>query len=319
MRKAASLGGVVRLARQVARQSRGVDVIYANTAKALVIGAIAGKMARRPVVYHLHDILSADHFSWSNRKILQTAAKLGVELTIANSQASAGSLIAAGFDPQRVVVIPNGIDPAPFDAAIADSDRLRRALRQSLGLGEDEPLLGLFGRLSPWKGQHIAIESLESLPGVHLLLVGDALFGEEAYVERLRRLAARPGVEGRVHFVGFRDDVAGVMQGVDVVIHASTSPEPFGRVIVEAMLASRPVVATRGGGASEIIDEWKNGLLCEPCSVKSLAEKVRLILAGGPQVEALVVRGGVSARERFAPGLILQQIETALMRLPKKV
>lgn len=319
MRKAASLGGVVRLARQVARQSRGVDVIYANTAKALVIGAIAGKMARRPVVYHLHDILSADHFSWSNRKILQTAAKLGVALVIANSQASADSLIAAGFDPQRVVVIPNGIDPAPFDAAIADSDRLRRALRQSLGLGEDEPLLGLFGRLSPWKGQHIAIESLESLPGVHLLLVGDALFGEEAYVERLRRLAARPGVEGRVHFVGFRDDVAGVMQGVDVVIHASTSPEPFGRVIVEAMLASRPVVATRGGGASEIIDEGKNGLLCEPCSVKSLAEKVRLILAGGPQVEALVVRGGVSARERFAPGLILQQIETALTRLPKKV
>ena len=319
MRKAASLGGVVRLARRVARQSRGVDIIYANTAKALVIGAIAGKMARRPVVYHLHDILSADHFSWSNRKILQTAAKLGVALVIANSQASADSLIAAGFDPQRVVVIPNGIDPAPFDAAIADSDRLRRALRQSLGLGEDEPLLGLFGRLSPWKGQHIAIESLESLPGVHLLLVGDALFGEEAYVERLRRLAARPGVEGRVHFVGFRDDVAGVMQGVEVVIHASTSPEPFGRVIVEAMLASRPVVATRGGGASEIIDEGKNGLLCEPCSVKSLAEKVRLILAGGPQVEALVVRGGVSARERFAPGLILQQIETALMRLPKKV
>jgi glycosyltransferase involved in cell wall biosynthesis len=177
----------------------------------------------------------------------------------------------------------------------------------------------LFGRLSPWKGQHIAIESLESLPGVHLLLVGDALFGEEAYVERLRRLATRPGLEGRVHFVGFRDDVAGVMQGVDVVIHASTSPEPFGRVIVEALLASRPVVATRGGGASEIIDEGKNGLLCEPCSVKSLAEKVRLILAGGPQVEALVVRGGVSARERFAPGLILQQIETALMRLPKKV
>jgi glycosyltransferase involved in cell wall biosynthesis len=109
------------------------------------------------------------------------------------------------------------------------------------------------------------------------------------------------------------------MQGVDVVIHASTSPEPFGRVIVEAMLASRPVVATRGGGASEIIDEGKNGLLCEPSSVESLAEKVRLILAGGPQVEALVVRGGVSARERFAPGLILQQIETALMRLPKKV
>jgi glycosyltransferase involved in cell wall biosynthesis len=241
-----------------------------------------------------------------------------VALVIANSQASADSLIAAGFDPQRVVVIPNGIDPAPFDAAIADSDRLRRGLRQSLGLGEDEPLLGLFGRLSPWKGQHIAIESLESLPGVHLLLVGDALFGEEAYVERLRKLAARPGVEGRVHFLGFRDDVAGVMQGVDVVIHASTSPEPFGRVIVEAMLGARPVVATRGGGASEIIDEGKNGLLCDASSVKSLAEKVRWILAGGPQVEALVAQGGVSARERFAPGLILQQIETALLRLPKK-
>jgi glycosyltransferase involved in cell wall biosynthesis len=90
-------------------------------------------------------------------------------------------------------------------------------------------------------------------------------------------------------------------------------------VIVEAMLGARPVVATRGGGASEIIDEGKNGLLCDASSVKSLAEKVRWILAGGPQVEALVAQGGVSARERFAPGLILQQIETALLRLPKKV
>ncbi len=295
--KIAASVGVAQLARRVAKVARDIDVIYANTAKALIVATIAGRLARRPVIYHLHDILSADHFSRSNLRLLSMLAKHGAAHVIANSQATADAFIAVGGNCDRITVIYNGIDSVPFDLAIARAERERAAIRASIGL-TDEPLLGLFGRFAPWKGQHVAIEALGRLPGVHLMLVGDALFGEDQYTASIRRQADEQA-PGRVHFMGFRSDVADMMRSSDAVIHCSTAPEPFGRVIVEAMLAARPVVASGAGGAKEIIEDGVTGILCEPNSVESLVAKIRLLIDGNVSVPRLTQAARKNAIQRF--------------------
>lgn len=297
--KASATLGLMGLAKRVASLSRDVDVIYANTAKALVVSVIAGRLSRRPVVYHLHDILSAAHFSKSNLYLLSALAKHGTAHVIANSHATMQSLLDLGGRPESISVVYNGIDPAPFDAAIEASDLDRPAIRKAFGISPDAAVLGLFGRFAQWKGQHVAIEAVRRLPETHLFLVGEALFGEEAYAAELRSVVDKYGLEDRVHFLGFRRDIATVMRACDVVIHCSTSPEPFGRVIAEAMLARRPVIAAAGGGAMEIIQDSVTGRLHKPGCVESLTETVKATLESESSAETMVQEAFRSARRRF--------------------
>lgn len=289
---------VGRLAKRVARAASHVDVIYANTPKALVVSSLAGKLARKPVIYHLHDILSTEHFSVSSLALLVFFGRHFASHTIANSRSSADAYFAAGARQGDVTVVHNGIDVEPFTRANLSSQRHRGAIRESIGVG-DAPLIALFGRFAPWKGQHIALETLRTLPGTHLMLVGDALFGETDYAHRLHEIASREDLRGRVHFMGFQNDVPAMMQAADIVVHCSTAPEPFGRVIVEAMLSRRPIVATRGGGASEIIRDHETGRLVTPGSAKELSEAVTSLIAPQFDLARMLERAERDARERF--------------------
>lgn len=243
------------------KRARHYDVLFANSQKALVVASIAGWIAGRPVVWNLHDILTGDHFSSATRIAAVWCANLLVDRVIVNSEATREAFVAAGGHRQNTTLVYNGIDPAPFDAV---STHQREALRSDLGIGS-VPCVGVFSRLTPWKGQHILLEALTQLPDVHALIVGDALFdGDQEYAQSLRDRVAEAALQDRVHFLGFRSDVPALMKAVDVVVHTSTAPEPFGRVIVEGLLAQRPVVATRAGGATEIIDSGVNGYLVDP-------------------------------------------------------
>ncbi|EMI18496.1 glycosyl transferase, group 1 family domain protein [Rhodopirellula maiorica SM1] len=329
-RKLASSLDVMRLARNVASAAESVDVIYANTAKALVVSTIAGWISRKPVIYHLHDILAPEHFSRSNLSLLVFLATRFSTHVIANSNASKASLVQRGGDDRKITVVYNGIDASPFQSAIQNEANVRSSIRQSIGLTSvvacpaaepadanpsdnqdrsvlpvaiggirDTPVVALFGRFSPWKGQHVAIQALRQLPGVHLMLVGDALFDEHDYVAQLHQMADEPELQGRVHFMGFRSDVAELMQTTDIVIHCSTAAEPFGRVIVEAMMSRRPIIATRGGGASEIVRNGENGWLVTPGSESELVAAIRTILNGNVDVSEIVARASCEASERF--------------------
>ncbi len=242
---------VARTTWRIARIARGFDLLYPNSQKAAIVTMLAGALARRPVVWHLHDILSADHFGGLQRRVVVGLANRLARRVITNSNASRAALVAAGGRADRVGVVPNGLDPTPFDAV---SDAQVVALRSALGLA-GKRVIGLFGRLARWKGQHVLLEALPFLDGAHALIVGDALFGETDYKQRLLQRAAELGVSDRVHWLGFRDDVAALMRAVDVLVHTSTSPEPFGRVLVEGMLARRPVVAAAMGASAEILGD----------------------------------------------------------------
>ncbi len=309
-----SLGSLVPLIAQVVRKASEYDLIYANTQKALVVGALASFFSRRPLVYHLHDILSKDHFSRTNRRLAVTLANRFASLAIANSKASLAAFVEAGGRPDITEVVYNGFEPELYRTNESDVS----PLRQQLGL-EARFIVGHFSRLSPWKGQHVLLEALAHCPNdVAAILVGDALFGEQDYVQHLHSLVAALGLEERVRFLGFRSDIVQLMSACDLVAHTSTAPEPFGRVIIEAMLCGRPVVAARAGGVVELVEHGVTGWLVSPGEPQQLAEVITTCRNQPEHTATIAHQAQSQASQRFHLTTINQQIAQLLCRAVKK-
>lgn len=305
-----SMSQILPLVRQTARLAEGHDIIYANTPKALIVGALASLLSRRPLVYHLHDIISPEHFSAINRHIMIALANRAV-LVIANSQASREAFIAAGGRVELVHVVYNGFAPEQYQVQKSQTEQIR----QKLGL-KDKFVVGSFSRLSPWKGQHVLIEALSHCPeDVVAILVGDALFGEQNYVNELHRLVEAHNLRDRIHFLGFRNDIPALMHTCDVVAHTSTAPEPFGRVIVEAMLCGRPAIAAAAGGAIELIEHGKTGWLCPPNNPQKLAELILDCYGNQELGSACANHTRETAQAQFDLTNTNQQIEALLSQL----
>ena len=304
----ASIRSVLPLIAKTTKLARNYDVIYANTQKALVVGAFASLLSHRPLVFHLRDIISPEHFSRTNRYIAVTLANRFASLVIANSKATQSAFIAAGGRAELTRVVYNGFEPSKYQS----QDVTPEQTRQQLGL-DGQFVVGQFSRLSPWKGQHILIEALAQCPpDVSVILVGDALFGEDDYVQQLHQQVAQLGLEKRVYFLGFRADVIPLMQACDLVAHTSTAPEPFGRVIVEAMLCGCPVVAAAAGGAVELVESGINGFLVPPGEPQQLAEVITTCRNQPEQTAAIAQYARDSASERFQQTNVNQQIAQLL-------
>jgi glycosyltransferase involved in cell wall biosynthesis len=306
-----ALMAVLTTARQVARRARTYDLIYANSQKSFVIAAVAGVMAHRRVVWHLRDILSEEHFSRTNIRLVVGLANLFAARVIANSRATATAFGQSGGQMTKVGVVHNGVRGQDFEADTEEA--AAAALRASFG-AHDRPLIGVFSRLAPWKGQQVVLEALSRLPGVHALFAGEALFGEEEYRESLRTLAEALGLADRAHFLGFRADVPRLMRAVDIIVHPSTAPEPFGRTIVEAMLAGRPVVATKSGGPLEIVRDAETGILVAPGSAEEIAAAIASLLGEPEKATALGRAGRARALAEFTLDRMLDGVSREIGR-----
>ncbi|OCQ90494.1 glycosyl transferase family 1 [Nostoc sp. MBR 210] len=304
----ASIKQLVPLLIKVVNLAKKYDVIYANTQKALVIGALASFLANRPLVYHLHDILSLEHFSPINLRVAVTLANTFASLVIANSQASQTAFVQARGKPEITAVVYNGFNSKKYQI----SDVEIQKIRQDLNL-EGKFVVGHFSRIAPWKGQHILLEALaQSPPQVTALLVGDALFGEQDYVEELHQQVVKLGLENRVKFLGFRADIPQLMSACNLVAHTSTAPEPFGRVIVEAMLCGTPVVAAKAGGAIELVEHGVNGFLTTPGDSQELAKVINTCVQEIEITTAIADYAKNTASQRFDIATINQQIAQLL-------
>jgi glycosyltransferase involved in cell wall biosynthesis len=285
--------------------AKDYDLLYANTAKALIVGGLLAFLLRKKFCFHLHDIVSAEHFSALNRRLIVLLANRA-DLVVANSVATAKAFIAGGGKKHLVKVIPNGFDLSRFRRSLKEESQ---ELPDGVPAGRLAPCVGVFGRITRWKGQDVLLRALAKLPGVHGLIVGEALFtgDDRAFAGELRNLAAELGIADRIHFTGFRRDIVPLLLSVDVVVHCSTSPEPFGRVIVEAMLSGRPLVATKAGGALEIVKHSETGLLVEPGNPDALARAINTLVENPPLASALGVSAQRDAQERFALERVLEQ------------
>jgi glycosyltransferase involved in cell wall biosynthesis len=258
---------------------------------------------RKPFLFHLHDIIDGEHFNRINRWLLVFAANRAAGI-IANSEATANAYRKAGGRNRKMRVIPNGFDIEDFRLS---SEPEVDGVRASLG-DEDEFLVGLFGRITAWKGQRVLIQALGLLPQVKAVVVGDALFTEQdqQYKRELVDLCRHLGVADRVHFTGFQQNVLPFLHAVDLVVHCSIAPEPFGRVIVEAQLAGKPVIAARSGAPTEIIEDGVNGLLVTPGNPEDLATAIWALLMDPAWAGSMASNGRDSAENRYALEKVLR-------------
>lgn len=179
---------------------------------------------------------------------------------------------------QKACVIYNGLDTGAFAGRIV---RDPSVVRRELGFEDDEPVIGVVGNIKPWKGQRVVIDAVSLLKReykrVRCLLIGSPLEGP-AYFQSLKKRVAEEKMEENIFFLGFRKDVSDLMNTVDILIHSSIKPEPFGRVILEGMALGKPVIATNTGGPAEIIEDNVSGLLVRPSDPYAMAEKIDYLL-----------------------------------------
>lgn len=282
------------LAGKVSAIARSFQLIHANSQKAFIIAALARLRGSPPVIWHLRDILTADHFSWINCRVAVTLANYFACQVIVNSQATGKAFVELGGNSALVNVVYDGISPHRFQQPLNLDN-----LRNELGIG-NAPLVGIFSRLSYWKGQHILLEALRKLTGVHVLMVGDALFGETEYVAKLKALSDLPELAGRVHWLGFRHDIPSLMQACDVIVNPSTAPEPFGRTIIEAQFAGTPIIAAANGGAIELIEDGYNGFLFPPGNVEALTRIIQTLLRDRALSSQIAKQGAIQAQQKFS-------------------
>jgi glycosyltransferase involved in cell wall biosynthesis len=184
-----------------------------------------------------------------------------------------------GVDRSRIRVIPRGVDPTVFDPDAVSGDRMTR-LAEQWRLPDDVRVVLLPGRLTNWKGQPVLIDAIArlSLRGVCCVLVGSDQ-GRRRYVARLIRQAEVLGVADRLRLVGECDDMPAALMLADVVVHASTEPEAFGRVVIEAQAMGRPVIASDLGGPVETVEHGVTGWRVAPGDAGALAAAVERALA----------------------------------------
>jgi glycosyltransferase involved in cell wall biosynthesis len=306
-----TLPALLSLRKRLAERALQADVLYANSQKAFFLAAFA-KRARQPLVWHLRDILTGDHFSPILRKLAVTAGNRFATAIIVNSKATADAFVAAGGRAEKIREVPDGVSARPFDEV--NPDTVMR-LRQEL-CPPGKTMVGVFGRLAEWKGQHILLEAAVGLPDVHICVVGDALFGEQLYSKTLQERASRTDLSGRVTFLGFRRDIPALMKCMDIIAHTSTVAEPLGRVILEGMLASRPVIATRAGGAAEIVTDRKNGISVTPGSVTELFNAIKLLCDDHELSAELASAGRLHAESAYSMEIMADRVRQVLHNLP---
>ena len=317
-KKSGALGSLLRapaivsFIRRLRREFAGADSVLLNSQKALIAGAPAAKLAGVPAVWNLHDILTSDHFGQLNRRVAVGVANRFLERVIANSNASRAALVESGFRGNKIDIVYNGIDAGRFTGV---SSERRAELRDSLGVPTGSRVVGLFSRISEWKGQHVLIDAIAELDGVYALLVGSALFADdERYQNALHERIRDLGLGDRVIMAGFRSDIPALMGSCDVVAHTSTAPEPFGRVIVEAMLSGVPVVAANAGGVAEIIRHGENGLLSKPGDASELAGYLRQLTDPDMDSSAMVDEALRDAASRFSIHQMVSGVAESLER-----
>jgi glycosyltransferase involved in cell wall biosynthesis len=179
-------------------------------------------------------------------------------------------------------------------------------LRAEFGMADGNRLISNVGRLDWWKGLDYFLQAMAeviaSQPEVKALIVGapDPTPASQAYYEKLKRIVIDLQLSEHVIFTGFRTDIPRIMAASDIVVHSASEPEPFGRVVVEAMASGRPVVATAAGGVLDIVEDRVTGLLVPPKNAALMAKAIRQLLHNREQAEAIGQRAQQRAKERFS-------------------
>jgi glycosyltransferase involved in cell wall biosynthesis len=284
---------------------RKIHLLHTNSLKADIIGGFAGRLARVPVLWHVRDRIADDYLPPKVARLFRWLSHRLPQGVIANSRATLSTLRLPGRRLAHGCAVHDGI---PIEDLPVEEKR---------GVAPEcssrETRVGIIGRISPWKGQHIFLEAaaavLKEFPGTRFQIIGSALFGEEDYERTLRAQEQALGLSGSVEWLGFRTDVPALIRDLDILVHASTVGEPFGQVVVEGMAAGKPVVATHGGGIPEIVEDGVSGVLVPMNDAPAMAAAISGLLREPARARALGIAGRERVRSHFTIERTARQVE----------
>jgi len=274
------------------------DVLHTNGLKMHVLG-IWARPPRAAVLWHLHDYLGARPFS--SRLLRRYVARCaGI---VANSHSVADELRALFGSGVHVYPLHNAVDLDQFspEGPVLDLDGLAGLPPAERGVVR----VGLVATFARWKGHGTFLKAFAKLPSalrVRGYIVGGPLYQTDRSqysMEELRACAEELGISSRFGFTGFVTDPSSAIRALDVVVHASTEPEPFGLVIAEAMACGRPVIVSDAGGAVEIVAGGVNAVVHPPGDADALADRIAQLVADLPLRKRLGEAGRATAVERF--------------------
>ena len=239
----------------------GSSVVVAESPKALLMGAVAARRAKVPLIWQVHERITADYFGVVLASAIRVLGWLFCRGYLANSRVTLSSLITWR---RRAIIAYPGVESLEV---------VREEQRPP-----DQVVVALVGRLTPFKGQDLFLRALAgaSPSPSKVYLIGGTFFGEEQFHLELEQLAEE--LKLPVIFTGHIDDPQRYMAMSDILVHCSVLPEPYGQVVVEGMQAGCAVIAAGPGGPAEIITDGVNGLLFNARDQSQLTAKLQLLI-----------------------------------------
>ena len=276
------LPAALRVAR-VLRHTHTDVVHLGNGVRANFDGILAALLTRTPCVCHVKGFEKyAARERWAARH---------VDVLVCMTRAVREHCTRADVRGRRTEVVYDALDDTGFRPG-----RPAAVVRAELGVADGAPCVGVVGNIQEWKGQLVLVEAMARVAGVfptaRAVVIGGVHRAGAAYLAQMERRIRDLGLGAHVIRTGFRTDVADLVNALDVVVHTSVRPEPFGRVILEAMLLGKPVVATDAGGVPELIEDGTTGFLTPPGDAAALGDCLVRLLAD----PAVRVRVGAAAR-----------------------
>lgn len=243
-------------------KDKQIDLIHTDSTTEAFYAGIAAWVTRIPVVWHIR----VSEKAWFIDRILAT---LSTKLILVSN--AIRKRFAWLNDHQKMVVIHNGIDLETFDNFPGTS-----SIREDYNIAQDTLLLGCIGRIEKRKGQEYLISAMRHLDNAKLILVGQ---GKEDYLNRITKLCNEFNIADRVMYIGYRDDIPSVLKEIDIFVFPTLRGEGFPRVILEAMAAGKPVVATDNAGSPEAVADGYTGFIVPTGNTSALATKLKELIA----------------------------------------
>ena len=245
----------------------GADLIHANNEPLCNRAALlVGKTLGIPTVCHVRG-------DQEGSRAMKWAFGLPDHFTPVSHWVAKSIQEKIGVPKEKITVIYDGLELEKLDIH-ADG----KSFREQFGVSENDFAVGLVGLLIPWKGQEIFLDAARllkgKLPNLRMMIVGGTPDDCVPFEKSLRRRVAEEGLGDMVVFTGHQTDMPAVYNGLDIVVSASTSPEPLGTVVIESMAMGRPLIGPDHGGAAEMMDHEETGLLFQPGSAASLADAI---------------------------------------------
>ena len=300
---------------KIKQELRGkkIDLIHSN-ATSVFIGAFYGSFFRIPHIWHVHEIIERP------KKVAHAypyLIRFFSNKVIFNSVATSDHFIK--ILPKinlKSIIIHNG---QKRDLECTSSNEIMKIRNSFCCVNESKIIVGLIGRISEIKGQHLALEAFSILkkkyPNIYLVFIGSAVKGKEEYVNSLYSSIKKLNLETYVSFVDFQKNIWLYYDAIDIVIVPSTEKESFGLVATEAMLSKKPVVAANHGGLSEIVVHNETGFLFKPNSAKDLSVNIEKLIQNPSLRNILGENGFKRVTENFSAKKYISGIEAVYIEL----